>query len=204
MKWSGVGFRGLVASYTVLTMLAACDVCDRSTRPETREPEYVLSPMPGGGTLVTTRALIPEHNRANCEVCPEWCTQIDLRPLPVGTILETDRRAALDYAAADSTRSANGWQQSEQMACIVAGSNRAVKTRFMVLTDDPDPAIRFPAAVHALRHELDESKARASLNAMIGDEIEPGVHDGPDGEYYATWAHSMLIDHDEGGELALP
>lgn len=195
---------GLAALCIVLLMLASCDACDRSTGPGTREPDYVLSPMPGGGTLVTARELIPEHLQANCDVCPEWCTQVDLRPLPLGMLLETYRQAALDYAARDTIRNAEGWQLLEQMACIAAGSGPVVKTRFMALTTDSDPAVRFPAAVHALRYGFDSVKARASLNAMIGDEIESGVHDGPDGEYYATWAHNMLIDHEMGGGLDLP
>lgn len=80
----------------------ACDSCDRSTRAGSREEPYRQTPLPGGGVLMTERPIIPEHMRANCDVCPEWCTQADLRPRPLGTVIDSYRRQAAIYA--DRTR----------------------------------------------------------------------------------------------------
>lgn len=194
----------IVAICAVWMQCGGCDACELATRSGTRESDFILSPRPNGGTLITLREVVPKHLQANCDVCPFWCTQADLRPIPAGMLVDIYRHAARDYAAADSIRNGNGWQRVEQMACIAAGSDPATQAQFMTLTADSDPAVRFPAAVHALRYGFGLAQAKVSLRAMIGDEIKDGVHDGPHGSYYATWSHIMLIDHEEGGDLDLP
>ena len=183
----------------------ACDSCDRSTRAGSREDPYIRSPRPGGGTLITERPVIPEHLRANCHVCPEWCTQVDLRPLPPATVIATYRRHALMYAD-ETTRHPwpNGWATLEQMACIVAGGAPLLKQRFVALLRDPDPAIRWPAAVHTLQHGIDKSAALATLQAMVGHELPDGTSDGPDGPDYAGRAYFALTEYEIGNPIELP
>ncbi len=109
--------------------------------------------------------------------------------LPIATVIATYRRHAIIYA--DRTRTApspRGWATLERMACIVAGGGPALGKRFTALLDDPDPAIRFPAAVHALQYDIDTPAALATLRAMVGRVLEDGTADGPAGPDYASMA----------------
>ncbi len=90
------------------------------------------------------------------------------------------------------------------MACIVAGGGPVLGRRFVDLLRDPDPAIRFPVAVHALRYDIDTPAASAALRAMVGQVHEDGIADGPDGRSYASMARFMLIDHELGDTVELP
>ena len=68
---------------------------------------------------------------------------------------------------------------------------------------EPDPAICWPAAVHALQNDIDESGAMASMEAMLGRVLEDDIADDPDGVYYARRAPLMLIDHEVGEPVEL-
>jgi hypothetical protein len=185
--------------------MSGCEACDRSTQAGSREEPFLRTPLPGGGVLITELPIIPEHMRAGCHVCPEWCTQADLRPLPLGTVIASYRRQAAIYA--DRTRKhpwPNGWARLEQLACIVADGGPLLHKRFAELLRDPDPAIRWPVAVHALQHDIDKPAALATLRAMVGRVLEDGTADGPDGVYYANRAHFLLIDHEIGNPIELP
>ena len=182
----------------------ACDACDRSTQRSTyQEPDERIV-LPGGGVLLKERPIIPEDQRANCRVCPDWCTQADLRPLPPGTVIATYRRHALIYAGrTGESRWPDGWGTLEQMGCIVAGGGPLLQQRFVALLHDPDPAIRWPVAVHTLQYGIDKSSALAALRAMVGRVLDDGTADGPDGADYASRAHFLLIDHEDGGPVEL-
>ncbi len=183
----------------------ACDSCERATRQEShREPDERVV-LPGGGILVKERPIIPEHLRANCHVCPEWCTQVDLRPLPVGTVIAEYRRHAAIYAG--TTRAwhrLDGWGRLEQLGCIVAGGGPLLGRRFAELLRDPDPAIRFPVAVHTLQYDIDKAAALATLRTMAGREQDDRTSDGPDGPDYANRAYLVLTEYGIGNPVELP
>jgi hypothetical protein len=187
-----------------LVGVPGCDACDRSTRAGSREDPYLRTALPGGGILITERPVIPEHLRANCDVCPEWCMQVDLRPLPSGVVIANYRRHALIYADARKHPWPAGWATLEQLGCIVAGGGPALRRRFIELLSDPSPAIRWPAAVHVLQHDIDKPAALAALRAMVGRVLDDGTAEGPDGVDYANRAHFLLIDHEIGNAIELP
>lgn len=179
----------------------ACDSCDRSTRKSSyQEPDQFIK-MPGGWILFKESPRIPEHLRANCHVCPEWCTQADLRPLPIDVVISQYRRHAVIYL--DETRKPrwpDGWARLEQLACIVAGGGPILQQRFVELLRDPDPAIRYPVALHTLQYSIDEPAALATLRAMAGRELA----DGPDGPDYASRAYFVLTEYEIGNPIELP
>jgi hypothetical protein len=195
----------LVLLLAHISSCQTCDDCDRSTRRSSYQPPDERTVLPGGGIILTERPAIPEHLRANCHVCPEWCKQADLRPVPPDTVIATYREHAVIYA--DKTRRSrwpDGWGKLEQMGCIVAGGGEPLQHRFLELLRDPDPAIRWPASVHALQHDMDTGAALATLRAMAGTELDDGTVDGPDGPEYANRARIVLMEYEIGNPVMLP
>lgn len=169
--WGLPRLRSIIMSIVVMCALivaSGCDACNSVLYPGTREPEYKLGP----GNILTPRARIPERLRANCDICPYWCTQLDLRPMPISMLIRNYRRAARDYDGDDGDRRADGWEALEGFACIVKGSDSAVmREQFLKFLHDDNIVVRYAAAVHAIRYDLDVPTAVQVLREMaVGDD----------------------------------
>ena len=100
---------GLLAIAAALVAATGCDACNSVFHPRSREPEFTVGP----GNMVELRARIPEHLQTHCDVCPFWCTQLDLRPVPGAVLVAEYRRSATLYGDDDRQKHYEGWQSLE-------------------------------------------------------------------------------------------
>jgi hypothetical protein len=143
---------------------------------------------------LATRPPLSAAEAVGCDVCPDWCRWHDLSLMPASALIAAYRRAAAHYEHIDRRTYDDAWEQLERFACIVRRSDAATQRAFVDLLDDPDPVVRYPAAVHALGIGLATDRAIRVLREFARDTNR----NGSDGRGYQTNARIHLLDWDAG------
>ena len=108
-------------------------------------------------------------------------------------VIRNYRRAASDYVGEDNERSDDGWRTLEGLACIVKGNDSVVmREQFLKLLHDDHVVVRYAAAVHAIRYELDVPAAVKVLREMAA------------GDDRADEAQIILWEWEIGNRVELP
>jgi hypothetical protein len=147
---------------------AGCDGCRAVEQP--RESQLVLAPAPGGGWYAQLPDQIPKDRQVNCDICPYWCTQFDLGPVPMDQLIAAYRGLAYHYARDASAALDESGPQLERLGCIAATASAADRARFMALLADPDITTRYAAAVHSLGHGMATAEPLEVLRAIAASD----------------------------------
>ena len=120
-----------------------------------------------------TATLVPPPGAVGCEACPYWCAVYDLHPLPVSERVPRYRQAAIEHLRVE--RYGRAWEQLEAMACMVKAGHDELWVSWRRLLHDPDEAVRYSAAVHAIQHELAVERGVAVLRHLVRDSSALGM-----------------------------